>query len=106
MERLTYSGTKEARPDVTIQQMLTKLAEYEDLEEQGKVLKPSCAKGRKEIKSKIVPVEIVIDSGQNMMLVQGLAIITNDANGKTLSLAYGSRHMLIAFEQVEKYLKD
>lgn len=45
MERLTYSGTKEARADVTIQQILTKLAEYEELEEQGKLLKLPCAVG-------------------------------------------------------------
>lgn len=39
MERLTISGTREARPDVTIKEVLAKLAEYEDLEEQGKLLK-------------------------------------------------------------------
>lgn len=45
MERLTYSGTKEARSDVTIQQILNRLAEYEDLEEQGKLMKLPCAVG-------------------------------------------------------------
>lgn len=35
MERLTISGTKEAKPDVTIREVLNKLAEYEDLEERG-----------------------------------------------------------------------
>lgn len=33
MERLTNSGTKEAKPDVTIGEVLNKLAEYEDFEE-------------------------------------------------------------------------
>ena len=33
MERLTNSGTKEAKPDVTIREVLTKLAGYEDLQE-------------------------------------------------------------------------
>ena len=33
MERLTNSGTKEAKSDVTIKEILNKLAEYEDLEE-------------------------------------------------------------------------
>lgn len=33
-ERLTYSGTKEAKSDVTIQEVCGKLAHYEDLEEQ------------------------------------------------------------------------
>lgn len=45
MERLTYSGTKEAKPDVTIKQIMDRLAEYEDLEEQGKLLKLPCAVG-------------------------------------------------------------
>lgn len=39
MERLTISGTKEAKPDVTIREVLNKLAEYEDLEEQGRLLR-------------------------------------------------------------------
>ena len=33
MERLTYSGTKEAKPNVTISQALSKLAKYEDMQE-------------------------------------------------------------------------
>lgn len=33
MERLINSGTKEAKPDVTISEALKKLAEYEDFEE-------------------------------------------------------------------------
>lgn len=45
MRRLTYSGTKEAKTDVTIRDALNKLAEYEDLEEQGKLLKLPCAMG-------------------------------------------------------------
>lgn len=32
-ERLTYSGTKEAKPSVTIKEVTDKLARYEDLEE-------------------------------------------------------------------------
>ncbi|MCI8585534.1 MAG: hypothetical protein HFI92_06485 [Lachnospiraceae bacterium] len=47
MERLTYSGTKEAKPDVTIRQMLNRLTEYEDLEEKGKLLRLPCAIGDK-----------------------------------------------------------
>lgn len=38
MKRLTYSGTKEAKPNVTIREIVEKLTEYEDLEEQGKLL--------------------------------------------------------------------
>ena len=33
MERLTYSGTKEAKPDVTIARALNKLVKYEDMQE-------------------------------------------------------------------------
>lgn len=39
MERLTHSGTKEPKNDVNIMQVLGKLAYYEDLEEQGRLLK-------------------------------------------------------------------
>lgn len=35
MERLTNSRTKEAKPSVTIKEIVDKLAEYEDLKEQG-----------------------------------------------------------------------
>ncbi len=40
MDRLTISGTREAKSNVTIREVLDKLAKYEDLEEQGKLLKP------------------------------------------------------------------
>lgn len=33
MERLTYSGTKEAKPNVTIAQVVDKLARYENMQE-------------------------------------------------------------------------
>ncbi len=45
MERLTISGTREAKSDVTIKQIVEKLEEYENLEEQGKLLKLPCAVG-------------------------------------------------------------
>ena len=45
MDRLTNSGTKEAKSSVTIREVLNKLAEYEDLVEQGKLLKLPCKMG-------------------------------------------------------------
>lgn len=45
MKRLTNRRTKEAKPDVTIMDILNKLTEYEDLEEQGKLIKLQCAVG-------------------------------------------------------------
>lgn len=45
MNRLTNPGTKEAKPNVTIKEVIDKLAEYEDLEEQEKLLKLHCAVG-------------------------------------------------------------
>lgn len=45
MERLTNSGTKEAKSDVTIREIIENLTEYEDLEEQGKLLKLPVAVG-------------------------------------------------------------
>ena len=37
-ERLTYSGTKEAKSNVTIKDVTDKLAHYEDLEEAGRLI--------------------------------------------------------------------
>lgn len=45
MERLTNSGTKEAKSNVTIKEIMDKLAHYEDLEEQGKLTKMPCTVG-------------------------------------------------------------
>lgn len=45
MERLTNPGTKEAKSNVTIRQALEKLGEYEDLEEQGLLLRLPCKAG-------------------------------------------------------------
>ncbi len=45
MERLTNTGTKEAKESVTIREVIYKLAEYEDLEEQGLLLKLPCKVG-------------------------------------------------------------
>lgn len=44
-ERLTYSGTKEAKPNVTIKEVTDKLAHYEDLEEQGRLITLPCKIG-------------------------------------------------------------
>lgn len=43
--RLTNAGTKEAKQNVTMQEIVNKLAKYEDLEEQGRLLKLPCAVG-------------------------------------------------------------
>ncbi len=61
---------------------------------------------KKEMKNKRIPVEMLVDFGLGPKVVKGSAIITNDCHGKTLSLTYGSRQMAIAFEQVERYLKN
>lgn len=47
MERLTNTGTKEAKESVTIREVIYKLAEYEDLEEQGLLLRLPCKLGDK-----------------------------------------------------------
>ena len=60
---------------------------------------------KKEIVNKRVPVEMLIDTAMGPRTVQGIAIITNDRHGKTLSLTYGSRQMVIALEKKKKYLK-
>lgn len=45
MERLTNSGTKEAKSNVTIKEVVDKLAEYEDAEEQGLLIRLPCKVG-------------------------------------------------------------
>ena len=45
MERLTYSGTKESKSNVTIKEVIDKLAEYENLEEQGLLRRLPCKVG-------------------------------------------------------------
>lgn len=45
MERLTNPGTKEAKNNVTIKQVIDKLAEYENFEEQGLLLWLPCKVG-------------------------------------------------------------
>lgn len=45
MERLTFSGTKEAKSNVTIKEVCDKLADYENLEEQGRLIKLPCKPG-------------------------------------------------------------
>ena len=44
-ERLTYSGTKEAKSNVTIKDVTDKLAHYEDLEEQSRLIELPCKIG-------------------------------------------------------------
>lgn len=46
MERLT-NRTKEAKSNVTIKEVCDKLADYEDLEEQGRLIKLPCKVGDK-----------------------------------------------------------
>ena len=45
MDRLTYFGTHEAKPDVTIRDVCNKLGTYEDMQEQGKLLILQCKPG-------------------------------------------------------------
>lgn len=45
MERLTFNGTKEAKSNVTIKEVCDKLADYENLEEQGRLIKLPCKAG-------------------------------------------------------------
>lgn len=60
MERLTYSGTKESKSNVTIKEVIDKLAEYEDLEEQGLLLRLPC----KEAYEKSGDIVWLIDDGE------------------------------------------
>ena len=58
MKRLTNSGTKEAKPGVTIKEIVENLTEYEDLEEQGLLLKLPCKiRDTVYVDSKTIPTE-------------------------------------------------
>lgn len=64
MERLTNSGTKEAKSNVTIKEAIDKLAEYEDLEEQGLLIRLPCKVGDtvyevQQLRKRIQPYKIV-----------------------------------------------
>ena len=45
MERLTYSGTREANNTATIREIINKLCDYEDAEEQGLLVRLPCKIG-------------------------------------------------------------
>jgi hypothetical protein len=60
---------------------------------------------KKEYKNKAVKVPMIFDNGVNPLEVSGTAMITNDGDGKTISLCFGNVSMSIPFEPVEKYLK-
>lgn len=45
MKRLTSGGTKEAKVNTTIREICNKLADYEDLDEQGRLIKLPCKVG-------------------------------------------------------------
>lgn len=81
MKRLTFSGTSEAKQDVTIREVLDKLRYYEDLEEQGRLIELPCKvgdtvyngiplrNGKNEFKEDIVD-KIVIDKDGTFLVFQ------------------------------------
>lgn len=71
----------------------------------GKVKRKEKCMGKKVIKNKEIPVAMLVGNVMNPKIVQGIAIVTNDEKGKTLTLSHGLFQTTIAFEQVEKYLK-
>lgn len=54
--------------------------------------------GKKVIKNKEIPVEMLVGNVMNPKIVQGISIVTNDEKGKTLTLSHGLFQMTIAFE--------
>ena len=53
MERLTYSGTREANNAATIREIINKLCDYENAEEQGLLVRLPC-KVDEKIKEQIL----------------------------------------------------
>ena len=109
MERLTNPGTKEAKSNVTIRQVLDKLAEYENLEEQGLLLRlpvpigttvyyqfEPLAKGTEEyIKTTITRYEIFEDS-----------IWVTFANGLGGNIEDFGKYVFLTQEEAEQKLKE
>ena len=109
MERLTNPGTKEAKSNVTIRQVLDKLAEYENLEEQGLLLRlpvpigttvyyqfEPLAKGTEEyIKTTITRYEIFEDS-----------IWFTFANGLGGNIEDFGKYVFLTQEEAEQKLKE
>lgn len=60
---------------------------------------------KREYKNKSVLVPMLFDNGINHVEVKGTAMITNDSNGKTISLCCGQFSMTIPFEPIEEFLK-
>lgn len=106
MKRLTFSGTGEAKTDVTIREILDKLKHYEDLEEHGRLIELPCKvgdtvckriplrNGKNEIKEDVVD-KIVIDKDGMFLVFHGLM--------KNINCIGDS--LLLSKEDVKKKLK-
>ena len=68
MDRLTYFGTHEAKPDVTIRDVCNKLGTYEDMEEQGKMLILPCKPGD--------TVYLLVNDGLNKPFIKEWKVLT------------------------------
>lgn len=111
MERLTQSGAKEAKQDVTIKQALEKLTEYEDLEEQGKLIKLPCRVGDKlyVINSKEEILELTVKNfSYYAYSIPRLEIYFEDASGFESCLFDGTLNegVFCTQEEAEKALQE
>ena len=79
--RLTNASTHEARSDVTIREIISRLATYEDAEEQGRLVILPC---------KVGDALFVTDEGTPLPAVRMVELVTW-RNGKVLIRAVNSR---------------
>lgn len=84
MERLT-NRTKEAKSNVTIKEVCDKLADYEDLEEQGRLLKLPCKVG-----DKIYSIYRCFDDGVQELIVKGIHMHSYTPTKTILSIEFES----------------
>lgn len=111
MERLTNSGTKEAKSNVTIKEIMDKLAHYEDLEEKKKLVILPCAVGDTVYtirRRKITPLEISEISIFNLNGKETMQIIGIDnVSGESLHyLIEEIGKSVLTQEQAELALKE
>lgn len=125
MERLTVSGTSEAKADVTISELIKRLTEYEDAEEQGLLIRLPCEVGdilfwpiqkydeEKQSTTYVVKKLEVIGYGGNIL--NPVVITTQDDEMRAYKFAksaFGQRIFLnreeaeVALERMRRYETD
>ena len=115
MERLTYSGTREANNAATIREIINKLCDYENAEEQGLLVRLPCKIGdtvyrvNAGAKQPIIPMtvsEIHFLCYKNERAVRFDAIGKEDMGESCYRLEDIGRIVFLTREEAEKKLEE